>query len=246
MATAKFVPASVAESALGVCQSSLRQWSDAGLIKFFRTLGGKYRYLIESLIHADPYADSSASEQKPPRQKICYCTVSSAGQKSDLDRQVRYMQEKHPGHTIIKDVGLGINFRRKGLQTILELSFRGVEEVVVAYRDRLCRFAFELLAWIFQKHGVRLVVLDDQVGSGEDELSKDLMVIVQVFCCRANGKRKYSKIVEESGPDQGVPERHRGNDTEEVVRIGEGDVQCSSGGPLEEDSPEEDGGLVEE
>jgi len=55
------------------------------------------------------------------------------------------MQEKFPEHKIITDIGSGLNFRRKGLQTALELASKGrVSEVVVAYRDRLCRFAFEL------------------------------------------------------------------------------------------------------
>lgn len=39
---------------------------------------------------------------------------------------------------------------------------------------------------------VQLVILDDEAdGAPEDELGKDLMAIVQVYCCRWNGKRRY-------------------------------------------------------
>ena len=52
------------------------------------------------------------------------------------------MQE-YPDHELITDIGSGINWKRKGLKKILEQTMLGnVEQVVVADRDRLCRFAF--------------------------------------------------------------------------------------------------------
>jgi len=99
----------------------------------------------------------------------------------------------------ICDIGSGLNFKRKGLQTLLELCFKGlVSEVVVAHRDRLCRFRFELLEWTFNKHNARLVVLDQGNSSPEDELASDLISIVHVFSCRINGKRKYRRRNEKS------------------------------------------------
>ena len=46
---------------------------------------------------------------------------------------------------------------------------------MVAHRDRLCRFAFELMSWIFQVHDVKLVVLDQKVGAAQQELAEDLL-----------------------------------------------------------------------
>ena len=108
------------------------------------------------------------------------------------------MQEKYPNHKLISDIGSGINFKRKGLRTILELSSKGmVSEVVVAYRDRLCRFAFELVEWFLQLHGVKLLVLHENLdSSGQSELAEDLLAIINVFNCRVNGKRKYTKKTE--------------------------------------------------
>jgi predicted site-specific integrase-resolvase len=103
------------------------------------------------------------------------------------------MQEFFPDHTIVTDIGSGINFNRKGLRSIIELACKGtIKEVVVAYRDRLCRFAFELVQWILQIHQVKLVVLNQEMDSSkETELAEDLLAIINVFNCRINGRRKY-------------------------------------------------------
>jgi predicted site-specific integrase-resolvase len=104
------------------------------------------------------------------------------------------MLEHYPGYTVISDVGSGINFKRKGLLSLLSKCKQGcIREVVVASRDRLCRFAFELLEWFFKEHNIQLKVHFDADQSPEQELGDDLLSIVQVFCCRRNGKRRYGE-----------------------------------------------------
>ena len=69
-----------------------------------------------------------------------------------------------------------------------------IEEVVVAHRDRLCRFGFELIEFILKKSGVKLVVHNKQNAKSEsDELAEDIMSIVHVFSCKQMGKRRYNK-----------------------------------------------------
>ena len=104
------------------------------------------------------------------------------------------MQNKYPEHKLVTDIGSGLNFKRKGLQTILERAFNEeIDQVVIAYKDRLSRFAFELVKWVLEKHKVELVVLNETMGSESEELSNDLLSIIHVFSCRINGKRRYSK-----------------------------------------------------
>jgi predicted site-specific integrase-resolvase len=106
------------------------------------------------------------------------------------------MQEKYPEHEILWDIGSGINFKRKQLLWLLEQSTLGnVKEVVVAHRDRLCRFGFELIEWFFHKHNVKLVVLDDSKSSPQQELVTDLLSIITVFSRRIHGLRKYSETL---------------------------------------------------
>ncbi len=162
---------------------TLRRWADEGKIRFRRTPGGIRLYELPG--GADEAADKEG--------KVVYARVSSAKQKDDLQRQADYLRSKFPDHRLVTDVGSGINWKRKGLLSLLDAANAGdLREVVVATRDRLCRFAFDLLLHVFRLRGVRVVVLDADDMSPEQELSDDLMSIVQIFCCRRNGKRRYS------------------------------------------------------
>jgi predicted site-specific integrase-resolvase len=129
-------------------------------------------------------------------KSICYCRVSSLKQKQDLERQVGYMSNQYPGYHIVKDIGSGLNFKRPGLLSLLESAERGnLQQVVVSSKDRLCRFGFELFEWFFNKHNVKLVVLESIDKSPEQELADDVMSVMQVFNCRRNGRRRYSDKV---------------------------------------------------
>jgi len=51
------------------------------------------------------------------------------------------MQNKYPTSEIIKDIGSGINFKRPGLLKFINEAIAGnIKQIVVANRDRLCRF----------------------------------------------------------------------------------------------------------
>lgn len=55
---------------------------------------------------------------------------------------------------VIKDIGNGLNFKRKGLRTILDRLLRGDQlTIVVTCRDRLTRFGFELIQYLVEQHG---------------------------------------------------------------------------------------------
>jgi len=53
--------------------------------------------------------------------------------------------------------------------------------LVVAHRDRLCRFGFDLAKWVVERNGGKIVVLDDVQSSPERELVADLVSIVQIL-----------------------------------------------------------------
>ena len=56
------------------------------------------------------------------KRKICYCRVSSKKQMDDLERQKDFFRREYPDHELVTDVGSGLNWKRKGLKTILEQS----------------------------------------------------------------------------------------------------------------------------
>ena len=182
-----YVPSRKACLELGVHANTLRRWADEGKIRYIRTAGGKRLYDC-----------SSIEENSSTKKNYCYCRVSSSKQKDDLERQVQFMSERFPDYTILKDVGSGLNFKRKQLLFLLEECAMGrVGEVVVAYRDRLCRFGFELLEWFFSKNSVKLVVLEQQELSPQQELVADLLSVITDFSSRVHGLRKYRTEVKE-------------------------------------------------
>ena len=164
---------------LGVHPNTLRRWEGEGKIKAIRTPGNRRLYDLSTLLS--------------DRKKIIYARVSSNGQQQDLEQQITYLRTRYPGHELIQDIGSGLNFKRKGLTALLELMLSGnVEEVVIAHKDRLCRFGFDLISNIAARSNTRIVVLDDVKQSPHEELVQDLLSIIHVFSCRLYGLRRYS------------------------------------------------------
>ena len=189
-----YVTPKTAREMLGVSNNALKEWDSKGLLTTIRTPGGKRLYDITLL--CEQRIQGQTQNQDQTKKRICYCRVSTINQRGDLENQIKSMQELFPEATIITDIGSGINFKRKGLRSILErASKETISEVVVAYRDRLCRFSFELIEWMLQIHGVKLVVLNQSMESTEPntELIEDILAIINVFNCRINGQRRYNK-----------------------------------------------------
>lgn len=177
---------------LKVSSFTLTRWADDGKIDFIKTPYGSRLYDIKSL--KSEGVSKVLDIKKDNKKSYAYCRVSTHGQSEDLERQIKFMQGQYPLHIIVSDIGSGINYKRKGLTTILDDVFDGnVKEVVVAYKDRLCRFGYELFEWFFAKHKVRLVVLNEDVHTDpNEELTRDLLSIINVFSARINGRRKYN------------------------------------------------------
>jgi predicted site-specific integrase-resolvase len=184
----KFISPKQIRQHIEVSHTTLHRWDSQGKIRSIRTPMGARRYCLEDiqdLLHRH--------DNPPEKKKICYCRVSSSKQMDDLERQKNYFRSIYPDHQLVTDIGSGINWKRKGLQAILEQAMSGViSEIVVAHRDRLCRFAFELLESIFSRCQVKLVVLDAQEHQSSDsDLADDILSIIHIYSCRSMGKRRY-------------------------------------------------------
>ena len=68
---------------------------------------------------------------------------------------------------------------------------------MVAHRDRLARFGFELIEWLAKQNGGEVVVLDESSCSPEQELTQDILSILHTFSCRLYGLRKYCDKIKE-------------------------------------------------
>ena len=183
----EYVSGSTVRKTYEISGSTLRTWADTRRVGSVRTPGGKRLYRFEDIKKL--LGDEG---QAKPKDKVCYARVSSAKQKGDLERQVKELKECYPNHRIISDIGSGINYKRKGLKTLLDLCLKeDIDEIVVTHKDRLCRFGFELFEQIFKRTGVKFVVHSNNeiVQTKEEELAEDLLSLVTVFVAKNNGLR---------------------------------------------------------
>jgi predicted site-specific integrase-resolvase len=185
----EYIPTKKARKILGVTTQTLRKWDSEGKINTIRAPSNVRLYCVKDMCDIINY-NLLVQEKK----KIAYCRVSSKKQENDLERQKDFFRLQFPDYELVTDIGSGINFKRKGLQTILERSMQGdISEIMVTHKDRLCRFGFELLEWIFKKYNVTINILDRNDGKSEsEELSDDILSIIHIFSCKQMGRRRYS------------------------------------------------------
>ena len=172
----------------GLHPHTLRKYADSGLISAIRTPAGQRLFDIDRFVG-----------DQHPTHVIVYARVSSRKQQDDLERQVAYLKAKEPHAEVISDIASGLNFKRKGLKAVLERSLQGDKlTVVVAHRDRLARFGFDLIEWLIQRNGGQVVVLSKSAHtSPTDELLQDLLAILSVFAARMHGLRQYRDEIKE-------------------------------------------------
>ena len=46
---------------------------------------------------------------------------------------------------------------------------QNIEEVMVAHKDRLCRFGFELVKWIIEINNGKIIVLDEEEHKSDEQ-----------------------------------------------------------------------------
>lgn len=194
------VSISVAAKALGVTPLTLRRWEASGkLLPDHVTAGGTRRYDLSRL---QPELHRKAALEA--RKTVAYARVSSHDQKADLERQAQvleaYCAAQGWTYEIITDLGSGMNYRKKGLQRLLDdIIADKVGRLVITHRDRLLRFGAELVFSICEIKDVEVVILNKgEDASFEEDLAKDVLEIITVFSARLYGarSRKNAKMIE--------------------------------------------------
>lgn len=165
---------------------------------------GELEYIMignHKMFNVEKFLKKQNVNEFDTRLKICYCRVSSNKQKDDLKRQISVMKKKFPEYIMISDIGSGLNDNRKGYKKIIDHAIKGeIEILVVAYKDRLVRFGYDLIEWIIKEYsnGQIIVLNKREEETPTEELSKDLISIMNVYVAKVNGLRKYKKhIVDE-------------------------------------------------
>lgn len=184
---------------VGVTPTTLRRMHESGeLIPHHISEGGTRYYSTDQLKFF------TNNDVEPVKLVVGYCRVSTPSQKDDLKTQIEnvksYMYAKGYQFEIIEDVGSGINYNKKGLQTLIsKICNREISKIVVLYKDRLVQFGYEMLEYLCTIHDVEIEIIDNTEYSKEQELTDDLIQIITVFANRLYGQRskKTKRIIDE-------------------------------------------------
>lgn len=161
------------------------------IVPCHRTQGGQRRYDAAQL---QPF---NCRDKTSDRLTVAYARVSSHDQKEDLQRQVHmleiYCSAKGWRFSIIKDLGSGMNYNKRGLKQLLEQIMNGqIGRLVLTHKDRLLRFGAELVFSLCAAKNVEVVIINQgDEPSFEEELAKDVLEIITVFSARLYGSRSH-------------------------------------------------------
>lgn len=192
----KLVKIGKAAEMLGTTPGTLRKWEKNGeLMPYRKTAGGTRYYAVSDLLSLNT-SDSPT---------VCYARVSSHDQRKDLERQQimleTYCSAKGWRTETIKDLGSGMNYKKRGLNKLLEMILRKqMKRLVITHKDRLLRFGSELVFALCGLHGIEIIIIHKgEQPSFEEELAKDVLEIITVFSARLYGSRshKNKKLIED-------------------------------------------------
>ena len=220
----KYVKPSFIQKNYQISSQTIRRWAYEGKVKSIKMPESGNRLIDYEDFLRVVGAEIHKDDTPKAKRNICYARVSSQHQKEDLERQVKLLSDQFPHHEIIKDIGSGLNYNRKGLQTLLELVFsKDVGQVVVTHNDRLSRFSFDLLSWIFKKFDVSLLVLNKTTDSNPDiELSQDVLSVITYFTAKNNGMRSAKNRKDrdsKSKKDKALSDNRTETSSEILVRV---------------------------
>jgi len=195
----KYVGRKAALDRLGISPVTLIKLADEHKIEILRTDGGQRKFNVDKYIRDNKVSinEEIVDQVNADKINICYVRVSTLGQKDDLKRQKDYMKSKYPKYNVIEDIGSGINFNRKGLRRIIKLAIGGqIGELVIAHKDRLTRFGFELIEDLIKDYSKGRITIIEEEGikkEPKEELVDDVLQILNVYTAKMNGLRKYNK-----------------------------------------------------
>jgi len=137
--------------------------------------------------------DLSGADAPSHTKTAIYARVSSADQKSDLDRQVARVtvwatSNGYSVDSVVTEVGSALNGKRRKFLGLLRDP--QVTTIIVEHRDRFARFGVEYVAGALDAGHRRMVIVDD--AEVDDDLVRDMTELMTSLCARLYGRRSAS------------------------------------------------------
>lgn len=190
---------------LNVSKSTLQRWDSEGKFIAQRTKGGHRRYKFSDVQKL--LGESQQNEIVKSNIVVAtYARCSTPDQKAhgDIDRQSSRIFEYCSKHGykveyIIKDMGSGLNDKRKGFVKLCNLVVgHKIDKVIIEHKDRLTRFQYNLIEFFFHSYGVEIELVDNKDYTEQEELVNDMMMLIasfsgKVYSLRAQENKKKRK-----------------------------------------------------
>lgn len=184
---------------LNVDVKTLQRWDKSGKLTAFRTPTNRRFYTHKQYLQIMGLEQEiNVSNQK---NVVIYSRVSSRNQKDDLENQIEFLKNfaNAKGYivdNIYQDIASGLNFKRKNWNKLIDDCMENkITTIIIAHKDRFCRFGFDWFENFLKKYGVEIIVVNNDKLSPQQELVQDLISIIHVFSCRIYGLRKYKSII---------------------------------------------------
>ena len=152
---------------LSMHPKTLQKKDREGVIRFERTPSNRRFLTREKLIEVLEENNLFFDDSKLMKHDIIYARVSNFKQKQsgELEHQVEViMKEIHnlQNPIILKEVCSELNDQRPKLQQLLKMVLNNeVNKIYITYKERLAKFGFNYLKYIFEEFGVEIVILYD-------------------------------------------------------------------------------------
>ncbi len=72
-----------------------------------------------------------------------------------------------------------------------------IDSIMITHKDRFIRFGYEWFERFLGKCNVKIIVVNNETLSPNEELVQDIISILHIFSCKIYGMRKYKKKIEE-------------------------------------------------
>ena len=72
-----------------------------------------------------------------------------------------------------------------------------ISTIIITHKDRFIRFGYDWFEKFVGKFNVKIIVVNNELLSPQEELVKDIISILHVFSCRIYGLRKYKNKIKE-------------------------------------------------
>ena len=183
---------------LGVSVKTLQRWDRDGILKANRTPTDRRYYTYDQYLQF-----KGIQTENDIRDTVIYARVSTRNQKDDLQNQVEFLKQFCNAKGIIvnqciEDFGSGLNYNRKKWNKLLdEVMENKIKTIVISNKDRFIRFGYDWFEKFCEKFNTKIIIVNNETLSPNEELVQDIISILHVFSCGLYGLRKYKNQIEE-------------------------------------------------